>query len=154
PFSTSSSDWEGYSEFVRLAQRHLGTSRVKPSATLDYSSLRPNDAIIIVHPLRPLDESSLSSFLAVGGRVALLDDFGTGGAFLQKFGIRRISPPESPTEKLRSNPDLAVAVPSVQLVAGAEQGRHPIAQNVEAVVTNHPLVLRHPDLTPVLEIQD
>lgn len=154
PFSTSSSDWEGYSEFVRLAQRRIGTSRVKPSATLDYSSLRPNDAIIIVHPLRPLDESSLSSFLAVGGRVALLDDFGTGGGLLQKFGIRRISPPESPVEKLRSNPDLAVAVPSVQLVAGAEQGRHPIAQHVEAVVTNHPLVLRHPDLTPVLEIQD
>ncbi len=154
PFSTSSSDWEGYSEFVRLAQKRLGTSRVRPSARLDYSLLRPSDALVIVRPLRSLDESSLSSFLADGGRVALLDDFGKGEGLLQKFGIRRISPPDSPVETLRSNPDLPIAVPSVQLVAGAEQGRHPIAEHVEAVVTNHPLVLRHPDLTPVLEIRD
>ena len=154
PFSTASSDWEGYSEFVQLAQRRLGTARIAPSAQLDFGNLRSNDAIIIVRPLRPLDERSLSAFLADGGRVALLDDFGKGDTLLRKFGIVRISPPANPVERLRSNPDLAIAVPSVQLVAGAERGRHPIAEHVDAVVTNHPLVLRHPDLTPVLEIRD
>lgn len=154
PFSTSSSDWEGYSEFVRLAQRRLGTARVAPSAVLDYGRLSPGDAVLIVRPLRPLDERSLSSFLASGGRVALLDDFGKGDGLIRKFGIVRVSPPTNPVEKLRGNPDLAIAVPAVQVVAGAERGRHPIAEHVEAVVTNHPMVLRHPDLTPVLEIHD
>lgn len=154
PFSTASSDWEGYSEFVRLAQRRLGSARVTPVAELDFGKLRPSDAVIIIRPLRPLDERSFSAFLADGGRVALLDDFGKGEGLLRRFGIQRISPPANPVEKLRSNPDLAVAVPSVQLVAGAERGRHPIAEHVDAVVTNHPLVLRHPDLTPVLEIRD
>lgn len=154
PFSTSSSDWEGYSEFVRLAQRRLGTARIAPVAELDFGKLRSSDAVIIVRPLRSLDERSFSAFLADGGRVALLDDFGKGEGLLRKFGIQRINPPANPVERLRSNPDLAIAVPSVQLVAGAERGRHPIAEHVDAVVTNHPLVLRHPDLTPVLEIRD
>lgn len=154
PFSTSSSDWEGYSEFVRLAQRRLGTARVTPSAVLDFGRLSPSDAVIIVRPLRPLDERSLSSFLASGGRVALLDDFGKGDGLIRKFGIVRVSPPANPLERLRKNPDLAIAVPAFQVVAGAERGRHPIAERVDAVVTNHPMVLRHPDLTPVLEIHD
>lgn len=154
PFSTSSSDWEGYSEFVRLAQRRLGTARVAPSAELNFGKLNAGDAVIIIRPLRPLDERSLSSFLASGGRVALLDDFGKGDGLLRKFGIQRISPPTNPVERLRSNSDLAIAVPAVQLVAGAERGRHPIAEHVDAVVTNHPMVLRHPDLTPVLQIED
>lgn len=154
PFSTSSSRWEGYSEFVRLAQRTLGTARIKPSATLDFRKLEPQDAVIIVHPSRPLDEASLSAFLADGGRVALLDDFGKGTGLLRKFGIERINAPSDPEQRLRNNPDLAVAVPSVQVVAGAERGRHPITQHVDSVVTNHPVVFRHPDLTPVLEIRD
>jgi hypothetical protein len=37
-------------------------------------------------------------------------------------------------------------------VAGQEQNRHPITQNVDSVVTNHPTALTHPNLTPVLTI--
>src|SRR5690606_17359772 len=112
PFSTSSSDWEGYSEFVRLAQRRLGTARVALSAVLDFGRLCPSDAVRIVRPLRPLDDRSLSSFLASGGGVALLDDFGKGDGLIRKFGIGRIRPPTSPLERLRKNPDLASAVPA------------------------------------------
>lgn len=151
-FSTAGSGWEGYSEFVRLAQRQLGMKRVKPVHALDYSALRTHDAIIIANPTRPLDDASLSAFLADGGRLALLDDFGEGGTFLEKFSIFRIAPPGDPKDKLRNNPELPIATPALFQVAGAEVGRHPISQNVEAVMTNHPMGLRHPNLTRVLEI--
>lgn len=154
PFSSSSANWEGYSEFVRLAQRQLGTKRVRLTTQLDYDSLRPGDAVVIVHPLQALDDASLSAFLADGGRVGLLDDYGQGENLLRKFDIRRVPAPPDPERRLRANPDLAIAVPSVQLVAGAERGRHPMTEHVDQVVTNHAVAFKHPDLTSVLEIRD
>lgn len=151
-FSTAGSGWEGYSEFVRLAQRQLGISRVRPLAALDYGILKPEDAVLIVHPTRELDEKSLGAFLADGGRVALLDDYGEGGRFLQKFNIFRIAPPADPRERLRENPELPIAFPTVSEVAGVQTGRHPMVEHVDSVVTNHPVGLKHPHLTTVLEI--
>lgn len=154
-FATSGSDWEGYSEFVRLAQRQVGTSRIRPTARLQYDQLEPADAVIIVRPETELDENSLSAFLADGGRVALLDDFGKGDSLLKRFGIFRSPAPPDPEQRLRNNADLAVAVPSKHYVPGtSDAGFHPMTLHVEAVVTNHPVALRHPNLTPVLEIHD
>ena len=152
-FSTASSNWEGYSEFTRLSQREIGSKRIKPTAVLDYGKLRANDAVIIIRPLSRLDERSLSAFLADGGRVAILDDFGKSASFLEKFGIQRVPAPNDPEQRVRNNSDFAIAVPSTQIVAGAERGRHPMTVDVQAVVTNHAMVLRHPNLTPVLELR-
>jgi hypothetical protein len=153
-FATSGSDWEGYSEFIRLAQRELGSQRVKPTARLHYDQLEPEDALVIVRPQGTLDERSLSAFLADGGRVALLDDYGTGDSFLRRFNIFRKGAPANPERRLRDNADLAIAVPSGMHAAQEDGGLHPMVQKVEAVVTNHPIALRHPQLTPVLEIRD
>ena len=154
PFSTASSSWEGYSEFVRLVQRRLGTERIKPTFTLDYDKLRPEDALIIVRPETILDGTSLSAFLADGGRVALLDDYGQSDTFLRRFGVTRVGAPVDPERRLRNNADLAIATPVKQEIPGAAGHHHPMAAQVQAVVTNHPVVLRHPRLTSVLEIRD
>lgn len=151
-FSTSAATWDGYTEFARLAQRKLGTRRVLLTKRLDYSALSPSDAVLIVHPERALDDGSLSAFLADGGRVALLDDFGQGESLLRKFGIRRGPAPADPAMMLRSNPDLAIAVPATQTVSGRQQARHPITAQTDQVVTNHAQTFEHPDLTPVLQI--
>lgn len=154
PFGTGSSAWDGYSEFVRIAQHRLGSRRVKLTKTLNYEELRPGDAVLIVHPTESLDDASLSAFLADGGRVGLLDDYGQGASLLRKFDIHRKPAPADPARRLRSNPSLAIAIPTVQMTAGAERGRHPMTERVQEVVTNHPIALDHPDLTPVLEIPD
>lgn len=153
-FSTSSTSWEGLSELVRLSERQLGPGRVFVRATLDYGELEPGDALLILHPEVTLADDSLIRFLAQGGRVALLDDFGTSPPFLEHFGIRRITAPFDPMRRLGGDPDLAIATPSVQVVAGVERGRHPMTEKVDELVTNHPAGFRHPDLTQVLEIQD
>jgi len=151
-FDMNDTTWEGGSELFELAKKRFGRERLEIAATLDYSKLTPKDGIVILHPDVPLDQDALSSFMHAGGRVAVIDDFGTGDRFLARFEIFRANAPQTPVKVLRGNPALAIAEPAVQIVAGQEQNRHPITQNVDAVVTNHPTVLVHKDLTSVLTI--
>jgi hypothetical protein len=137
---------------VRLIEDALGRERVRAVGVLDYAELTPSDALLLLYPTTSLDVDSLTAFLADGGRVAVLDDFGSSGGLLARFGIRQVAPPLEPARTLRSDPDLALAVPSVRVVAGAETGRHPIVDGVSEVVTNHPRALAHPELTTVLEL--
>jgi len=152
-FDVNDTTWEGCSELFELAKKRLGRERLEIAATLDYSKLSPKDGVVILHPDVPLDYAELSAFLRGGGRVAVLDDHGTGDKFLSRFQIYRVRAPLTPAKMLRDNPSLAIAEPAVQIVAGQEQNRHAITQNVDSVVTNHPTALTHPNLTPVLTIR-
>jgi hypothetical protein len=151
-FDVSDTSWEGTSELFELAKKRLGRDRLEVTASLDYGKLTPGDGVVILHPEATLDYAELSAFLRAGGRVAVLDDHGTGDKFLARFQISRVRAPLSPARTLRDNPSLPIAEPSVQIVAGQEQNRHPITQGVESVVTNHPTALTHPNLTPVLTL--
>src|SRR6187549_4226566 len=84
-FETNDTTWEGGSELFELAKKRLGRDRLEIAATLDYSKLSPKDGIVILHPDVPLDYTELSAFLRAGGRLALLDDHGTGDKFLARF---------------------------------------------------------------------
>ncbi len=151
-FDFNDSSWEGGSEFLALARTRLGSSRVEILATVDWERLRPADAVLFMHPTVEVDYDEASAFLRAGGRVAVLDDFGKGDALLSRFHIRRITAPLRPARALRDNPNYAIAIPSVQVVAGQEQGRHPVVAQVRELVTNHPAAFTHPNLTPVLEL--
>lgn len=151
-FGFNDTGWKGTSEFIALARQRLGRSRVKAVQTLDYGRLTPADGVILLHPVVSLDYDEISAFLRAGGRLAVMDDYGTGAALLEHFHIHRIAAPRHPAQMLRHNPELAIAVPAVQVVAGYEQGRHPIVAHVDKLVTNHPTALVHPNLTPVLTI--
>ncbi len=151
-FEVSDPSWEGTSELYALAQQGLGKGRVQVLAALDYEHLGKEDGVLILHPEVELDYNELSAFLRAGGRMAVLDDRGEAGHFLARFQIHRVEAPRHPAESLRDNPDLAIAVPAVELVAGQEQNRHPVVVGVDRVVTNHPTALVHPNLTQVLKI--
>lgn len=151
-FDFNDTSWEGTSELLSLARTRLGSSRVEIVAVLDWERLRPADGLLVLHPTVEVDYDEASAFLRAGGRIAVLDDFGKGDALLGRFQIRRVAAPLRPQRSLRENPNLAIAVPAVQQVAGQEQGRHPVVAQVREVVTNHPAAFTHPNLTPVLEI--
>jgi len=152
-FSTNSSSWEGLSEFVRLAETRIGADRVKVRAKLDFDTLEPNDAVLILHPEVTLDGEALTGFLAAGGRVAIVDDFGTAPDFLEGFNVRRIPAPLNPVLVVDHNPNLAIAVPVSHEVNGFARSRHPMTEQVDLVVTNHATAFSHPALTPILEIE-
>ncbi len=151
-FSFEVERWDSATELVRLAQTRLGKQRVETPAELDWERLRPTDGVLVLHPERELDYVETLAFLRAGGRLAVLDDFGRGEPLLERFKIRRVDAPAHPVDSIRDNPRLAIAVPAVQVVAGQEQGRHPIVASVAQLVTNHPTGLVHPNLTPVLTI--
>jgi hypothetical protein len=151
-FEVADTSWEGTSELYALAQRELGKARVEVLASLDYEHLSKDDGLLVLHPERELDYNELSAFLRAGGRMAVLDDRGEAARFLARFQIHRVEAPRSPAQSLRDNPNLAIAVPAVEQVAGQEQNRHPVVAGVDRVVTNHPTALVHPNLTQVLKI--
>ncbi|MCA9628732.1 MAG: DUF4350 domain-containing protein [Myxococcales bacterium] len=151
-FSLNDSSWEGTSDLLTLARDKLGKQRVQLVATLDWGELKPADGVIVIHPEVDIDYDEASAFMRDGGRIAVLDDHGKGASFLERFQIQRISAPIRPAIALRQNPNLPIAMPAVQQVAGHEQGRHPVVRDVQQLVTNHPSGFRHPNLTPVLTI--
>jgi hypothetical protein len=144
------SGWEGTSELLELAREELGRERVELVASLDFSELKPSDGVLILYPEVELDYPRFQAFLSAGGRLALLDDHGTGARLLARFQIQRVQAPLRPAETLRSNARLAIARPVVHRVEGSDVGRHRIAADVDLVVTNHPTTLVHGDLTKIL----
>lgn len=151
-FDFKDESWEGSSELLRIARTSLGRNRVRVTPVVPWDELRPSDALLVVHPERALDYREAAAFLAAGGRVALLDDFGKGDALLERFRIRRVRAPLSPTDALRSNAALPIAVPRVDPEASA----HPILRGVRQVVTNHPTALETEkglQLTTILEFR-
>lgn len=145
PFDPKGPDWEGLSQFVGIAQAELGAQRVVANgARLDLSQLHKEDALFLFHPAGPLDVDELSLFMRAGGRIVLLDDYGTGDELLARFGIRRVPLPSRPAEMLRDNPALAIAEPA---------SAHAAVRDVGRVVTNHATGLDHKALSAVLVVR-
>jgi hypothetical protein len=144
PLDPKGQDWEGLSQLVALAQAELGTGRVTTPTHLDLSLLQKEDALFLVHPTAPLDVDELSTFMRAGGRIVILDDYGTGDELLARFGIRRVPLPSRPAEMLRDNPALALAEPA---------SNHAAVRDVGRVVTNHATGLDHKALSAVLVVR-
>jgi hypothetical protein len=109
------------------------------------------DALLVLHPERELDYREVAAFLAAGGRLGLLDDYGKADALLRRFRIHRVRAPLDPRDPLRDNPNLPIAVPST----GPDSRAHPVVSGVDRVVTNHPTGLETDHglrLTTVLEL--
>ena len=153
-FSFSPDHWRSISAFVNVARDHLGP-QLQLRERLDWSELGPEDGILILHPTEPLRVESATAFLRDGGRIALLDDFGAGDQLLERFRIQRRTIPTGAKFTLRNNPDLPIAIPTSNWVAGLERGRHPVAAGVEQLATNEPTGLVSPgdfEVTPVFNI--
>lgn len=140
-FSVTKARWDSFSAFLSLARETIGPARVEVEATVNWSTLRSEDTLLIVHPETDLSFSETSAFLSAGGRVALLDDFGRGDDLLSRFQIQRVNP-TTPLESLDGNPALAIARPQISRGPNGDDLTHPIAEGVDSVVTNHPQALR------------
>ena len=152
-FDFNETSWEGSSEMLHLARSRFGSDRVRLVATIDFALLKPGDGLLILHPTVILPTDAFNDFMLSGGRIAILDDFGSSGPFLERFGIRRTNPPLRPTEALRGNHNLAWAVPIHNGEEGQGDAIHSMVVGIGRVLTNHPTTFVNPGLTPVLEIR-
>ena len=152
-FDVSDTTWEGGSELLEVARTELGAARVRAVAVLNWDEVQPEDGVLVLHPLQAMDADDTAGFMKAGGRLAILDDYGSGDETLTRFHIDRIPPPSRPIAALRNKAALAIAEPVVDVVAGRSGGPHPVVAHVQQLVTNHPTGLRHPNLSPVLRIR-
>lgn len=143
-FDPGSTAWNGLTELVALARDAAVDLRI--ATQIDLAKLRPQDGLLLVLPRRPPPRADLSAFMVEGGRLALADDFGEGGDLLQGFGIRRGPPGEvGAAGRLRDNRNVLLARPTQA---------HPLAQEIRALVVNHPRVLSHAELAPIFALDD
>jgi hypothetical protein len=152
-FDVNDTTWEGCSELFEIARHELGAARVQAVAVLNWEDVSPEDGVLVLHPLRPMDPDETTAFMKAGGRLAIVDDYGLGEETLRRFHIERTAIPTRPVIALRNRPQLAIAEPIVDFSPGSVAGPHPIVAGVQQVVTNHATGLRHPNLSPVLRIR-
>jgi len=153
-FDVNDRTWEGCSGLFEIARAELGEARVVALSHIDWSELRPGDAILFLHPDHAVAGDKLAAFLRTGGRIAIVDDFGAGDRMLERFDIERVPPPTRPLSTLRHNPELAIAEPVREPVPGYAAAVHPTVENVERLVTNHPTGFRSKKkLRSVLQIR-
>ncbi len=152
-FEISDTGWEGCSELLEIARGELGAARVSAVGVLNWDEVQPEDGVLVLHPLIPMDADDTTGFMKAGGRLAILDDYGSGDETLSRFRIERVPPPARPVAALRNKAALAIADPVIDVSAGHASGPHPVVARVQQLVTNHPTGLRHPNLSPVLRIR-
>lgn len=136
--TSAQSDWDGLDRLVEVA-KEAGVL-LKTGPRIDLAQVSPLDALLIVGPTETLPVNGLTAFLREGGRVALLDDFGTGERLLAAYQVTRVPAPLAGVPALREDTDLLLAYPASE---------HPLVDGVSVLLTNRAVALRHPELKPV-----
>ena len=132
-YALDNGDWNGMQDLLVLA-RAQGVELVVHQR-LDYDQMKVDEPWIIVYPQQPLRLASLSRYLVEGGRALLADDFGQSDELLARLDLNRLMPEggELPHDEfVNQNPALPVFRP---------RGVHPLLEDVQVVVANHPAVL-------------
>jgi hypothetical protein len=130
--------WDGLETLLQVASE--ADAPLVASDTLDLDKLDAHDALLVISPENQLPTSALTAFLREGGRVALLDDFGSGERLLSAYQVSRSAAPQGDVPALRGDPKLLLAYPASE---------HPLVDGVELLLTNGASALRHRDLKPV-----
>lgn len=141
-FEPSGEHWTGLSSLVSLARTEHVPLTAPPR--VDLSRLRAADGLLLVGNGPALSIQGLQSFLRAGGRAAVAADFQRGGAdVLRWFRIELSDFPAGglDAELERGNPALPIAFPRSQ---------HPLCVGIDGIVTNHPRIVGHARLRPVL----
>jgi hypothetical protein len=131
--------WNGTAELLALATE--AEVELVPTTTLDWAEVQRGQAILVLYPRGRADLGDLSSFLEEGGRLAWFDDFGQSEDVWRWFQFQRQPQVDAPS-RAPELPELLLARP--RLV-------HPLTEGVDTLVTNIPVALVHPRLSPLFE---
>ncbi|MFU8805540.1 MAG: DUF4350 domain-containing protein [Bradymonadaceae bacterium] len=132
-YDVSNTGWAGLSNFVDIFTE--ADVQLRYSEELDYSTLRPEDVVVIIYPQQPLATQDLTHFVIDGGRIFLADDFGQSDAFLDRISLSRMRVAQGNLPHDEYVDDRA-ALPILR-----PRGRHPLLEDVAQVIANHPSLL-------------
>lgn len=127
--------WNGLSELASLARSHQ--LHIELIEELNWSSLPPGAALIVLYPLSNLSSRDVFSFLKQGGRLLLADDYGEGDDLLLAFGIQRHDSTTLLADRFH-NKNLSLPL------ARSGSVHHPLNAGVSKVIANHPAYFTSP----------
>jgi hypothetical protein len=131
-YDIDSREWNGLHTLTAVA-RGLGL-RVQATPDVDWADLGADDILFVVYPETRVDPGHLASFVRNGGHVLIADDFGDSIDVLGRLGMLREQGGGVRTERFYRDLDYApIATPVAP--------NHPLAQDVDELVTNVPGVL-------------
>ncbi len=137
-YDPRSTAWNGLSSLVEIA-REEGV-RLEAVDVVHFRDLGPRDGLLVVYPLGGVPEGDILRLLKRGGRVAIADDFGSAAPLLAALHVERVESAPATADALHGNPALPIARP---------RALHALTEGVDALVTNHPAVLRGTSEDPV-----
>ena len=130
-YAADNTSWRGLSMLRSLAEGLQYT--VVPQTTLDWSETKSSDIVIVLSPTQQLEPTAVTAFVTRGGQLLLADDFGSSGAVFKRLGVTR---EDAVGVAARGHENGLWYAP----LAGPVRHEHPLAQNIDEVVTNHPAV--------------
>lgn len=137
-YDPQNTGWNGTSELLRVATE--ANIELRPTQELDWDHMPRGQSLLVMYPCASLGLADVSAFLDDGGRVAWLDDQGSSEAFLQWFQFRRAAV-QGGVPRTPELPELLLARP--------QGGGHVLTDGVDVLVTNLPMALSHPRLSPL-----
>lgn len=131
-YDIDSREWNGLHTLTAVA-RGLGL-RVQATPDVDWADLGADDILFVIYPETRVDAGHVASFVRNGGHVLIADDFGDSVDVLGRLGMLREQGGGVRTERFYRDLDYApIAMPVAP--------DHPLAQDVDELVTNVPGVL-------------
>ena len=131
-YDTESREWNGLHTLTAVA-RGLGL-RVQTTSEVDWADLGADDILFVIYPETRVDAGHMASFIRNGGHVLIADDFGDSIDMLGRLGMLRAQSGGVSAGRFYRDLDYApVALPVAK--------DHPLAKDVDELVTNVPGVL-------------
>jgi len=140
-YAPESEEWNGFSRFIATAEE--AGVHIDVTTNLDWSSVRPTEPLLFVHPhhVPRLDEAD--AFLQDGGAIILADDFGSGRQWAAHHGIHIDTPPSHALE-LPGWPHPSISPPlegflgfNIQAAGGRIFLNHPATARTQGDIEGH-----------------
>ena len=132
-YDEASTAWNGLSTFANLITGFGLT--FEPRTNVDLADLTAEDILVVLYPTKRLDPGGVAGFVRAGGRLLIADDFGEASEALARLGM------------LRGSGDGGIRADRFQdgrlfaPIAEVLDADHPLAADVDEIVTNHPAIL-------------
>lgn len=132
-YDPANSNWNGLMQFRDLV---IGMGfEFSEVSKLEWGDLGAAEILVFLYPQQTVDPAQLDAFIQAGGHVIVADDFGEAQNALARIGAIRL---DLATLRAENYYEGRTWAPIATITPG-----HPIASEVEPIVTNHPAALGH-----------
>ena len=132
-YDPQNSNWNGLMQFRDLV---MGMGFEFSEVTkLEWGELGAEEILVFLYPQQTVDPAQLDAFIQAGGHAIVADDFGEAQNALARIGAIRL---ELATLRAENYYEGRTWAPIASVTPG-----HPIATDVDQIVTNHPAALGH-----------